>query len=170
MRDLGSLHSWQHLILSLFSILVILIGVVISHCSFFFCSFIFYLFIFFKYLFYLFMIVTERERHRDTGRGRSRLHAPGAQCGIRSRISRIVPWAKGRHQTAAPPRDPHVVLINLIFLILVHWIDFPIQSEEMTVTEITLVLVVILNRILTNFHHFFFTSKFPLLKVFLVCQ
>ena len=54
------------------------------------------------------MIVTERERERgrDTGRGRGRLHAPGARCGIRSQVSRIVPWAKGRRQTAAPPRDP----------------------------------------------------------------
>ena len=48
----------------------------------------------------------ERERGRDTGRGRSRLHAPGARRGIRSRFSRIAPWAKGRRQTAAPPRDP----------------------------------------------------------------
>ena len=58
------------------------------------------------------MIVTERERERererdrDIGRGRSRLHAPGTRCGIRSRVSRIAPWAKGRRQTAAPPRDP----------------------------------------------------------------
>ena len=69
----------------------------------------YYLILFFLN-FYLFMIVTEtereRERARDTGRGRSRLHAPGARCGIRSRVSRIVPWAKGRRQTAAPPRDP----------------------------------------------------------------
>ena len=52
------------------------------------------------------MIVTERERGRDIGRGRSRLHAPRARRGIRSRVSRIAPWAKGRCQTAAPPRDP----------------------------------------------------------------
>ena len=56
------------------------------------------------------MIVTERERERergrDIGRGRSRLHAPGARCGIQSQVSRIAPWAKGRRQTAAPPRDP----------------------------------------------------------------
>ncbi|CAK7310509.1 hypothetical protein VULLAG_LOCUS15445 [Vulpes lagopus] len=54
------------------------------------------------------MIVTEREkeRGRDIGRGRSRLHAPGARRGTRSQVSRIAPWAKGRHQTAAPPRDP----------------------------------------------------------------
>ncbi|CAK7307405.1 hypothetical protein VULLAG_LOCUS13260 [Vulpes lagopus] len=54
------------------------------------------------------MIVTERERERgrDTGRGRSRLHAPGARRGIRSRVFWIAPWAKGRRQTAAPPRDP----------------------------------------------------------------
>ncbi|XP_041628021.1 mediator of RNA polymerase II transcription subunit 11 isoform X1 [Vulpes lagopus] len=49
---------------------------------------------------------SERDRGRDTGRGRSRLHAPGARRGTRSRISRIAPWAKGRRQTAAPPRDP----------------------------------------------------------------
>ena len=59
------------------------------------------------------MIVTERERERergrDIGRGRSRLHAPGARRGIQSRVSRIVPWAKGRRQTAAPPRDPMVL-------------------------------------------------------------
>ena len=48
----------------------------------------------------------ERERGRDTGSGRSRLHAPGARCGIRSPVSRIAPWAKGRRQTAAPPREP----------------------------------------------------------------
>ncbi|XP_035565015.2 HAUS augmin-like complex subunit 2 isoform X3 [Canis lupus dingo] len=48
----------------------------------------------------------ERERGRDTGRGRSRLHAPGARRGIQSRVFRIAPWAKGKRQTAAPPRDP----------------------------------------------------------------
>ena len=67
--------------------------------------------IFFFFNFYLFMIVTERERGSDTGKGRSRLHAPGARRGIRSRVSRIAPWAKGRRQTAAPPRDPTVRLL-----------------------------------------------------------
>ena len=46
------------------------------------------------------MIVTQRERERergiDIGRGRSRLHALGAPRGIRSLVSRIAPWAKGR--------------------------------------------------------------------------
>ena len=65
----------------------------------------------FFFNFYLFMIVTERqrERGRDIGRGRSRLHALGGRRGIRgirSLVSRITPWAKGRRQTAAPPRDP----------------------------------------------------------------
>ena len=55
---------------------------------------------------YLFMIVTERERCRDTSRGRSRLHAPGADVGFDPGSTRITPWAKGRRQTAAPPRDP----------------------------------------------------------------
>ena len=64
------------------------------------------------FFFFFFMIITERERERgiDIGRERSRLHAPGARCGIRSRVSRIAPWARGRRQTAAPPRDPIVQL------------------------------------------------------------
>ena len=70
------------------------------------------------------MIVTERERERergrDTGRGRSRLHAPEARRGIPSRVSRIAPWAKGRRQTAAPPRDPLPMLflkVKFIFTV-----------------------------------------------------
>ncbi|XP_038539028.1 E3 ubiquitin-protein ligase RNF5 isoform X4 [Canis lupus familiaris] len=58
----------------------------------------------------------ERERGRGTGRGRSRLHAPGARRGTRSRVSRIAPWAKGRRQTAAPPRDPPVVVSTGVLL------------------------------------------------------
>uniref|UniRef100_A0A8C0S5U8 molybdopterin molybdotransferase n=1 Tax=Canis lupus familiaris TaxID=9615 RepID=A0A8C0S5U8_CANLF len=72
------------------------------------------------FYFYLFMIVTqrerERERGRDTGRGRSRLHAPGARRGTRSRVSRIAPWAKGRRQTAAPPRDPLNLILYRVFV------------------------------------------------------
>ena len=52
---------------------------------------------------------TERGRKRERQRHRQRekqLHAPGAWRGIRSRVSRIAPWAKGRRQTAAPTRDP----------------------------------------------------------------
>ena len=30
----------------------------------------------------------------------------GAQRGTRSRVSRIMPWAKGRHQTTEPLQDP----------------------------------------------------------------
>ena len=56
--------------------------------------------------FFNFFYDSHRERGRDTGRGRSRLHAPGAQSGIRSRVSRITHWAKGRCHTASPPRDP----------------------------------------------------------------
>ena len=67
---------------------------------------------------YLFMIVTERERERgrDTDRGRSRLHAPEARCGIRSWVSRIVPWAKGRRQTTAPPKDPEKFFFKILFI------------------------------------------------------
>ena len=56
------------------------------------------------------MIVTEREREAETQAERSRLHAPGARHGNRSWVSRITPWAKGRRQTGATPRDPSIHL------------------------------------------------------------
>ena len=34
------------------------------------------------------------------------LHGLRVRCGIRSRVSRITTWAKGRFQTTAAPRDP----------------------------------------------------------------
>ena len=42
----------------------------------------------------------------------------GAQHGIRSWISRIAPWAKGRRQTAAPPRDPYFSFFKTDFTYL----------------------------------------------------
>ena len=67
--------------------------------------FFFFLIFFFKFFLFIYDSHRERERGRDTGGGRSRLHAPGAWCGIRSRVSRIAPWAKGR---AKPLRHPGI--------------------------------------------------------------
>ena len=75
-------------------------------------SLIFRFILFYFILFYfIYDSHRERERGRDTGRGRSRLHAPGARCGIRSWVSRIAPWAKGKRRTTAPPRDPGTELL-----------------------------------------------------------
>ena len=65
------------------------------------------------------MIVTERERGRDIGRGRSRLHAPGARRGIRSRVSRIPPWAKAG---AKPLRHPGIPIMPFLkrFYLFIH--------------------------------------------------
>ena len=66
---------------------------------------------FFKDLFiYLFIHDRQREREREAetqaeGEAGSK---PGARHGTRSWDSRTAPWAKGRRQTAEPPRDPHV--------------------------------------------------------------
>nr|XP_055179249.1 translation initiation factor IF-2-like [Nyctereutes procyonoides] len=62
---------------------------------------------------------SKRERGRDTGRGRNRLHAPGTRRGIRSRVSRIAPRAKGeadhgggRHTEVCPRgQQPHHLLL-----------------------------------------------------------
>ena len=75
----------------------------------FYCFWLLTLFLNLFLLNYLFTIVTERERKR--GRDRSRLHAPGVRRGTRSRVSRIAPWAKGRHQTSAPPGDPQLLTL-----------------------------------------------------------
>ena len=58
------------------------------------------------------MIDREREREREReAQAQAEGEAgsmPGAHCGTQSRDSRITPWAKGRCQTAKPPRDPQV--------------------------------------------------------------
>ena len=61
---------------------------------------------FFLQRFYLFIHERHRETGRGTGRGRRSRLKSGSRCGNRSWDSRITPWAKGRHQTAEPPRDP----------------------------------------------------------------
>ena len=57
---------------------------------------------------------TKRERGRDTGRGRSRLHA-GSPTRDLIQVSRITPWAKGGGLTAEPPRDPPFILFLSVF-------------------------------------------------------
>ena len=52
------------------------------------------------------MIVTEREREAETQAEGEAGSMQGARRGTRSRVSRIASWAKGRRQTAEPPRDP----------------------------------------------------------------
>ena len=55
------------------------------------------------------MIDIEREAEtQEEGEAGS---MPGARRGTRSRDSRIAPWAKGRRQTAEPPRDPPRFLV-----------------------------------------------------------
>ncbi|XP_048949588.1 fms-related tyrosine kinase 3 ligand isoform X8 [Canis lupus dingo] len=58
--------------------------------------------------------VTQREREAETQAEGEAGSMQGAQRGIRSQVSRIAPWAKGRCQTAAPPRDPN------FFYFLIH--------------------------------------------------
>ena len=53
------------------------------------------------------MIDIERERGRDAGGGRSRPIHAGSLTWDSIPDSRIAPWAKGRRQTAEPPRDPN---------------------------------------------------------------
>ena len=57
----------------------------------------------------------ERERVNRTGGGAKAEGEAGstqrAQCGTRSRDSRIMPWAEGRRSTTEPPRDPAYLLI-----------------------------------------------------------
>ena len=52
------------------------------------------------------MIDTEREREAETQAEGEAGSMPGARHGTRSQDSRIAPWAKGRGETAEPPRDP----------------------------------------------------------------
>ena len=47
-----------------------------------------------------------RDREAETGRGRSRLHAPGAGRGIPSWVSRIRPWAEDGARPLSHPGCP----------------------------------------------------------------
>ena len=59
---------------------------------------------------YLFIFIYDRHREREkeaeTQEEGEAGSMPGARRGTRSRDSRVTPWAKGRRQTAEPPRDP----------------------------------------------------------------
>ena len=52
-------------------------------------------------------IEREREREAETQAEGEVASMPGVRCGTRSQDSRMAPWAKGRRQTAEPPRDSH---------------------------------------------------------------
>ena len=53
---------------------------------------------------------TQREAEGEAG------STQGAQCGTRSWVSKIRPWAEGRCQTAEPPRDPTMLFLCGCFL------------------------------------------------------
>ena len=76
----------------------------------------------------------ERERGRDTGGGRSRLHAESLMWDS-IRGLQIAPWAKGRCQTAEPPRDPPIFhFLNLLLYIFIH-MSFSLKTTDYRVKE-----------------------------------
>ena len=54
----------------------------------------------------------DREREAETQAEGEADSMPGVQRRTRSWDSRIMPWAKGRRQTAEPPRDPQNCILN----------------------------------------------------------
>ena len=59
-----------------------------------------------RFFFEFYLFIHDREREAETQAEGEAGSMPGARRGTRSQDSRIVPWAKGRCQTAEPPRDP----------------------------------------------------------------
>ncbi|CAD7689539.1 unnamed protein product [Nyctereutes procyonoides] len=55
----------------------------------------------------------QREREAETQAEGEVGSMLGARRGTRSQDSRIAPWAKGRRQTAEPPRDPPIFFFNV---------------------------------------------------------
>lgn len=66
------------------------------------------------------MRVTEREREAEGDAG----YMQGAQCGTRSRDSRITPWAEGRRSAAEPLRRPCSFALLLSWEALQSWVIF----------------------------------------------
>ena len=65
-------------------------------------------FLFLRFYLFIHDSHTERDREAETQVEGEAGSMQGAWRGIRSRVSRITPRAKGRRQTAAPPRDPQI--------------------------------------------------------------
>ena len=66
-------------------------------------------------IFFLKIYLFIYDRQKEGGRAETQAEGeagstPGAPCGTWPWGSRIVPWAKGRHQTAEPPRDPQILI------------------------------------------------------------
>ena len=60
----------------------------------------------FRHFIYL---LKDSEREQELGKGQRKREKQTPRTGSPTwdpRVSRITPWAKGRRQTAAPPRDP----------------------------------------------------------------
>ena len=74
----------------------------------------FYLFgiLLLTFIFFL-KILFINERYIERGRERKAGFMQAARRGTRSWDSRIMPWAKGRHQTPEPPRDP---LLSCVYI------------------------------------------------------
>lgn len=64
------------------------------------------LFIIFKDFIYLFMRDTHREREAETQAEGEASSMQGAQCGTRSQVSRITPWAEGGAKLLSHPGCP----------------------------------------------------------------
>ena len=95
------------------------------------------------------MIDTEIEREAETQEEGEAGSMPGARRGTRSRVSRIAPWAKGRHQTAEPPRDPHL-------------------SNFKNFLSTALIFSVVFTMVETNGPLFWFLHKAKFLEVFIL--
>ena len=60
------------------------------------------------------MRYTHRERKAETQAEGEAGSMQGVLSGTRSRDSKVTPWAKGRHLTAEPPRDPQIKSLKKI--------------------------------------------------------
>ena len=71
------------------------------------------------------MIVKQREREAETqAEGESGSMHREPDVGLDPRSIRIAPWAKGRRQTVAPPRDPHLDVFLETISIHAHFLFF----------------------------------------------
>ena len=80
---------------------------------------------------------TEGERGRDTGRGRSRLHA-GSLMWDSNLDPRVTPWAKGSRSTLGPPGVPTSTFVNRVYLQNTHILrDWEVRASTYEIKEDT---------------------------------
>ena len=95
------------------------------------------LFFGFSNILFIYSWEIQKERGRDIGRGRSRLHS-GAWCGTQSQVSRITPWAKAGTEPLSHPGIPKgensLIRVHLKCVVSERYVHWNINQDSLQIS------------------------------------